>query len=99
MKTKHRDLIDELPRVERIHTGKSARFEGIKNTRARLRKSPACYKHPYGRRRALTACSTRLKEGAHKDLRIYKCHRCNFWHLTHQPERRLHPQSIINRAE
>lgn len=87
MKAKGAAVIDELPRIEPIRTRRNARFESIKVIRARLRKAPRCYKKAYAHKQALTACSTLVKQGERADLRVYKCRRCNFWHLTHQPER------------
>lgn len=81
------DLIalEEAPRFERIHTMQDQRRENRKVIAHHMRKG-RCAKHAYSRKQGLTQATTLMKQGV-PFLRIYKCTKCDFWHLTHKHDR------------
>jgi hypothetical protein len=82
------DLVgfEEAPRVERINTMTDQRRENRKAVAFRLRKGK-CAKVPFTRKQGLTKSATLMRQGV-PYLNIYKCNKCDHWHLTHKPDRR-----------
>jgi len=78
---------DEVPLFEPIRTNTDQRREVKKLIAARLRKGH-CAKNPYSRKQALTARAFHLSRGEAQFLKIYRCPRCPFWHLSHKRDRR-----------
>jgi len=78
---------EDAPLSERISTMTNQRRENKKTIAARLRKG-RCAKRAFSRKQALTARASSLNTGKAAFLRIYKCPRCGWWHLTHKPDRR-----------
>lgn len=84
------DDLDTLPTREPLHRSvKHIRREMLKS-----RKKHAlgyCYKLSFSTKKsALTARSIRVKAGLSqgaKDLYVYNCRKCRFWHMTKKPTR------------
>lgn len=80
---------DDLPTKEPITTHVHLQRERHKRMKSRMRKG-FCAKQSYTRKQGLTQMNlvNKIRYNSQPHVRIYKCPRCDRWHLTSKPERK-----------